>query len=190
MTRSILALATLLAGVGITSTTASASQGEDLQAPNNQGLHVPAAGIRASTLSLPDGASLREITRLYNGRAERHATLHFFPDNWDQFGWRAEGSLGFISGTPFSNSKPLYACALWGHTEAYFTSPDPNCEGQFLTTFGMIGYISDVPLPDTKPIYRCKYVFDRKLRHFDTFYPNCENVPTGSLDFLIGYVFL
>ena len=143
-----------------------------------------------STLSLPNGVNLREIFRHYNGKRERHATLYFFPQYWNEWGWRTEGSMGFISSTPFEHSRPLYACQLNGIRDAFFTSVDSGCEGQFLSSFGMIGYISSVPLPNTQPLYRCYYNFSGRTSHFDTFDAKCENVPRSSLDGVLGYVFL
>lgn len=143
-----------------------------------------------STLSPPNGVNLREIFRHYNGKRERHATLYFFPQFWNEWGWRTEGSMGFISSTPFEHSRPLYACQLSGIKDAFFTSLDSGCEGQFLSSFDIIGYISGVPLPNTQPLYRCHYNFKGRTSHFDTFDAKCENVPQSSLDGVLGYVFL
>lgn len=138
--------------------------------------------------SLPTGFSPREIFRLYR-RGQHHTTLYYMPQNWDELGWQREGTFGFISATPFENSRPLYMCQLHNIAWGYFTSGDPGCEGQFLTPFGLIGYISTAPMPGTSPLYRCNYIYKGQLKHFDTQQANCENVPLGSNDGILGYVF-
>lgn len=147
----------------------------------------PSSG--AGVAALPDGANLREIQRFYR-RGQHHATLYFMPDDWNKIGWRHDGTLGFISATPFENSHPLYMCQLHNITWGYLTSKEPGCEGQFLTPFGMIGYISSVARPDTVPLYRCHYLHKGQLKHFDTRHANCENVPLAKNDGILGYMFL
>lgn len=143
----------------------------------------------ASISALPGDATLREIQRLYR-RGQHHATLHYMPDNWSSIGWSHDGTLGFISATPFENSHPLYMCQLHNIAWGYLTSKEPGCEGQFLTPFGMIGYISSVARPDTVPLYRCHYLHKGQLKHFDTRHANCENVPSAKNDGILGYMFL
>lgn len=182
-------IAILLAAASATATTATASA---TISNNSQPYEIlqEHSGANAASLYLPPGATLREVFRLYNARHERHATLFYFPQNWNEFGWRRENTFGFISGTPFENSRPLYMCGLMGVSHAFFTSPDVKCEGHFLTSFGMVGYISTIPLPDTAPFYRCHYMFKGRLTHFDTTLANCGNIPTAVNDGVLGYVFL
>lgn len=157
-------------------------------APPAEQRHASAAP--AASPYLPPGVSLREIFHFYKSDQERHATMHHFPQNWYDIGWRHVGNLGFISSTPFENSRPLYTCQLNGIAWAFFTHTDPTCGGHFLTNFGLLGYISNVPLPDTAPLYRCHYMFRGQLTHFNTFLANCGNVPTSVNDGIQGYVFL
>lgn len=175
------------AGASATSALAGTAPGDIGPTPAQQDTTM---GALSASPFLPPGVTLRELLRLYNGKHERHATLTYFPQNWNEFGWRQEGTQGFISSSPFENSRPLYMCQLNGVGLALFTSTDVGCEGQFLTPFGLIGYISAAPLPDTAPLYRCQYVFKRALRHFDTRMANCENAPQSSNDGILGYVFL
>lgn len=179
----------LVASVGASSTPALASPAQVTHEATSAQQSSPISA-RAASPYLPPGVTLREIFRLYNGKHERNASLFHFPQNWDKFGWRRENTLGFISGTPFENSRPLYMCQLNGVAHAFFTSMDVKCEGQFLTSFGMIGYISVTPLPDTTPLYRCHYMFKGRLTHFGTTLANCGNIPSSANDGVMGYVFL
>lgn len=179
----------IIAVGAITSPAASAYQATTMEQSTELVAQV-AQEREYSALSLPHGATLREIFRHYNGKRELNATLYFFPQNWDKFGWRMQGSLGFISSTPFENSRPLHACKLNGTKDSYFTSWDVGCEGHFLSSFGLIGYISTVPLPNTQPLYRCSYQFKGRLSHFDTFLANCGHIPNSHNNGPLGYVFL
>lgn len=179
----------LTAMTGASSSTASASPDPSNATESSTQQHSATANQPATPFLAP-GVTLRELLRLYNGKQERHATLTYFPNDWYTHGWRHEGTYGFISSTPFENSRPIYLCAVTDVLHSFFTSTDVGCEGQFLTSFGLIGYISTVPLPDTAPLYRCQYVFKRKTRHFDTRDIHCEQAPKSSNDGLIGYVFL
>lgn len=152
--------------------------------------HV-APSTDTSSLALPVGVTLVELYRYYNSKEANHWSGREMPQNWEKLGWRYEGSLGFISYTPFAGSHALYNCFIGGKND-FFTSPDPNCEGQNLSTWWpILGYVSDTQIPGTVPLYRCMRGYtSTRADHFDTLSSACENVPNKALDGVIGYVFL
>ncbi len=148
-------------------------------------------GTNASTMAVPDGVQLVELYRYYNSKERNHWSGRSMPQNWEQLGWRYEGSLGFISYTPFPGGHALYNCFIAGGND-YFTSPDPNCEGKNLATFmPILGYVADTQISGTVPLYRCMRGYTpTRADHFDTLSSACENVPNKATDGVIGYVFL
>lgn len=154
---------------------------------------VEAAAIESSdsaTLALPEGVTLREIIRMYRSKTGTHSTNFYWPENWHMLGWRLEGTLGFLSATPFENSKPLYSCNGPGNWN-YFTSPDSNCEGQYAPEQSFIGHISTMELPGTVPLYRCVVRWKgRDWRHLDTPAADCEGNASAVNDGILGYMFL
>ena len=172
----------LLASAGMSEVHAQDAQSES---PPATTVHMEA------TLSLPPGVMLREILRLHRPSSQTFATLWFWPQNWEEIGWKMGGSLGFISAAPFENSAPIYWC--WGITNwDMFSSLDPNCEGGYRTPDnGPVGFISTVQLPGTTPLYRCVFKWNgTQWRHFDSLQANCEGVPAVTNDGTLGYVFL
>lgn len=175
----------LLLGIGSVS---AASQSDPAAITN-------AAVQMDPTLSVPPGVVLREIFRIYRPSTNTHVTHHYWPNNWEDIGYIKEGVLGFVSATPFENSVLIRNC-VGPHDWNYFTSSDPDCEaatgGIALPVPGNwnIGYISTVQLPGTVPLYRCSFVWERKVRHFDTHDANCEGVAGANNESPVGYVFL
>ncbi|MGH8053448.1 MAG: hypothetical protein ACREP4_05975 [Stenotrophomonas sp.] len=147
--------------------------------------------VDASTLALPVGVQLVELHRYYNSKEANHWSGREMPRNWQDLGWRHQGSLGFISYTSFSGGHALYNCFIAGKND-FFTSPDPNCEGKNLSTWmPILGYVADTQIPGTVPLYRCMRGYTpSRADHFDTLSSACENVPNKALDGIIGYVFL
>lgn len=146
-----------------------------------------------ASLAVPPGVVLREIFRIHRPSTNTHVTNFYWPDNWEDIGYVMEGTLGFISATSFENSVLIRNCVgpqSWNS----FTSSDPNCEpaagGVVLPGNWNIGYISTVQLPGTIPLYRCSFIWQKKVRHFDTHDANCESVVGANNDGPVGYVFL
>lgn len=145
----------------------------------------------SSTLSLPPGVVLREIFRIHRPKTNTHVTHFYWPENWEDIGYKYEGTLGFISAAPFENSVLIRQC-VGPHPWNNFTSSDPNCEaatgGVVLPGDQNIGYISTVQVPGSVPLYRCGFIWRGMIRHFDTRDLSCEGVggPAG----ILGYVFL
>jgi|GEM_PF-940236 len=143
-----------------------------------------------------DAGANMELFRLNNGKEHNHMTYVNMPSNWEDLGWRLEGSLGFVYSTYFEGARPLYNCYLttaevkWLYK--YFTSADPNCEGWYhstSSTFGwFLGYAASTQLPGTVPLYRC-YINLHK-EHFDTLTSNCEGLSIATNDGIIAYVWL
>lgn len=152
-----------------------------------------AAAELDSSLALPPGVVLREIFRITRPSTNTHVTNFYWPQGWEDIGYVMEGTLGFISAVPFENSVLIRNC-IGPHPWNYFTSSDPNCEadsgGVVLPGNWNIGYISTVQLPGTVPLYRCSFVWERKLRHFDTHQADCEGAVDSHNDGPVGYVFL
>lgn len=151
----------------------------------------PAIAPEDSGLSLPSGFVLREIFRIYRPATNTHVTHFYWPENWEDIGYKYEGTLGFISATPFENSALIRNC-VGPHSWNYFTSLDPNCEastgGVVLPGDWNLGYISTVQIPGSVPLYRCGFVWQGKIRHFDSRDFACEGV--GGTGAVLGYVFL
>lgn len=175
--------AVMLIGVG----GASASESPDPAVIANSAAQMD------PTLFVPSGVVLREIFRIFRPSTNTHVTNYYWPENWEDIGYLREGGLGFISSTPFENSVLIRSC-VGPHSWNYFTSRDPDCEsetgGVVLPGDWNIGYISTVQLPGTVPLYRCSFVWDRKIRHFDTLQVDCEGVREASNEGATGYVFL
>lgn len=150
--------------------------------------HVPLN----ATLSVPPDVVLRHIFRIYRPSTNTRVTHYYWPDRWEDIGYEVEGTIGFISATPFENSVLIRQC-VGPHSWNNFTSPDPNCEpasgGVVLPGDNNIGYISTVHLPGTTPLYRCVFEWRRKIRHFDSLDLNCEGVDGVRNDGTLGYVF-
>lgn len=143
--------------------------------------------------SLPAGVELRPIFRIYRDKTATHNTNYYWPNNWEDIGWKLEGGLGSVSSTQFENSIHLRSC-VGPHSWNYFTSSDPNCEagigGVIIPGNWDIGYVSAVELPGTAPLYRCSFWWDKKMRHFDTLRADCEGWGGAFLDGVLGYVFM
>lgn len=144
----------------------------------------------AAVNSVPEGVTLREIFRAVSRpNKDAHITLHYWPQNWEDLGWRIEGTLGFISSTQFPGSAPLYNCFIGG-AYGYFSSTDGACEGNQTTTLERTGFISQFQIAGTVPLHRCVFKYQNKLwHHYDTLDANCEGHPER-LDGILGYVFL
>lgn len=151
------------------------------------GIDPPSA---AASMALPTGVTLREIIRMYRSKTQTHSTNFYWPENGHKQGWRLEGTLGFLSSTPFQDSTPLYSCNGPGNWN-YFTSPDPDCEAGYHVGDYFIGHISKVALPGTLPLYRCVFIWKgTDWRHFDTLDPTCEGSVSAVNDGVLGHVFL
>ena len=147
--------------------------------------------LDATAMSLPPGVMLREIFRIHRPKTNTHVTHYYWPENWEDIGYEYEGTLGFISAAPFENSVLIRNC-VGPHSWNYFTSADPNCEaatgGVVLPGDWHIGYISTVQVPGSVPLYRCGFIWQGKIRHFDSRDFACEGV--GGTGGILGYVFL
>ena len=142
------------------------------------------------TLVVPPGVTLVEFFRIHHAGTNTHLSTYLIPPHWGPE-WTRNGTLGFISRTPFENSVLIWQC--WGKTSPnnIMTSTDPNCEGQYKPPGqGPLGYVSTVQLPGTIPLYRCSYVWQSKLRHFDSIEASCEGNAATNNDGILGYVFL
>lgn len=166
-----------------TAASAPASQ-SDLSAAANAAVQMD------PTLAVPPGVTLSEVVRIYRPNLGSHVSV-----NWDyglylRDGWHIEGTLGFISLTPFENSLPIRECV--SHTPwDTFSSTDANCEGQPMLPYSHLrGYISQAQLPGTVPLYRCRHLWEGKSRHFDTLRADCDGAPGAILDGPLGYVFM
>lgn len=60
--------------------------------------------------SLPAGVELRPIFRIYRDKTATHNTNYYWPSNWEDIGWKLEGSLGSVSSTQFENSIHIRSC--------------------------------------------------------------------------------
>lgn len=139
---------------------------------------------------VPPGVALAELHRLHNARLHTHTSRLNMGHDWEKDGWRIEGTLGFVSVTPFENSALIWEC--WGPSPYdLFTSRDSNCEGQNVPPGqGPVGYISTVQTAGTVPLYRCVYVWQKKLRHYDSPRADCEGNAEARNDGPLGYVFM
>ncbi|MDQ1119360.1 MULTISPECIES: hypothetical protein [Pseudoxanthomonas] len=154
------------------------------------------AHIESAQANAPEGATLVQLYRYYNPKEINHYSGREMPQNWQDLGWRQDGTNGFISYTPFAGSRTLYNCFIPGGIDL-FTSTDANCEGQGKATWAPItGYIAASQIPGTVPLYRCQRGGIKKINgvwradHFDTLSSVCENVPNPAMDGVLGYVFL
>lgn len=149
-----------------------------------------AQSVEVAPLTVPEGATLVEMFRWYNPNTTDRYSGRELPQNWQLLGWRLEGTVGFISYTPFPGSHPLYSCATNEKVPDYFSSVDANCEGQLKVYWApIIGYLASTQIPGTVPLYRCDtpgYEED----HFDTTSPVCEgNKPGAVNEGPLGYIF-
>ncbi|MCD7096926.1 hypothetical protein [Stenotrophomonas sp. MMGLT7] len=141
----------------------------------------------ATSYALPIGVTLVQLNRYFKPRGTKRLSHLNLPQNWGQLGWRHEGTLGFISTTPFAASHPIYSCFVAGQ-EDFFTSLDVNCEGHQPFSGGhLVGYVSSVPVEGALPIYRCR--IEWRKAHMDSFDPHCYGEVGSNNDGLIGYVF-
>jgi len=178
----VLGISILLASSGVT---VAQAKEPDLAAIANAAVQMD------PTLAVPPGVTLLELFRLHNSALNTHATLWYMPSGWSSVGWSNEGSLGFMSTTQFENSVLIRQC--WGPSpNDFFTSGDPNCEGQTVAPGmpGGIGFISTVQIAGTVPLYRCSHKWQGKWRHYDTHSANCDGNTAASNDGPLGYIFL
>lgn len=144
--------------------------------------------------ALPQSVQLQELHRYFwapVGTLGYHFSGLFLPRIFERY--RLEGSLGFVSTTPFAGSHLLYSCLIYYPNVApsSFTSIDANCEGRAPNTgHGNAGYVSSSQIPGTVPLSRCVIVGNGRLDHFDTLSTNCEGNRDARFDAVIGYVFL
>lgn len=172
-------------GLAISALVASGSAVAQGRAPT-----TAASFDEASSFSLPSQVNLREIFRAYREVSNTHSTEFYWPENWEKIGFILEGSLGFISSTPFAGGTAIYGCGGPGNWN-YFSSVDENCEGQVVVPYGRKGYIATSQLPGTMPLFRCVFRWNGKhFRHFDTLQANCEGVSGAVNNGPLGYVFL
>lgn len=142
----------------------------------------------------PGGFTGREVFRLFNNKTKNHLSYHEMPSNWEDLGWRKEGTLGFVSTTYFADARPMYVCYMWSKDtnwdHKYFSTNDPGCEGQNQPNyFGYFeGYLASTQLPGTVPLYRCYIELTKD--HFDTLSSNCEGEALAQFEKLLGYIFL
>lgn len=156
-------------------------------------LSIPALGSNASAAiftmaqTVPTGASLVELRRWFKpwpGTHDHRAGTSGYPN------YNNEGTLGFVSSTPFAGSHALYECQrVYGpggqQNFDFFTTTATNCEGAVIWPNGvtLIGYVSTTQIAGTTPIYRCR---DNE-NHFDSLSGACEgHIGEG----ILGYVFL
>lgn len=126
---------------------------------------------------------LRELRRLYSPSPFDHKSATYLDPNYFN-----ERSLGFVSTTAFTGSRPIYLCFHRPSSPDYFTSLDFNCEGKFRgDPYGyaphLTGFISTTQIADTAPLYRCRAGND----HFESFDGGCEGYLKEQL---LGYVFV
>lgn len=166
-----------------TAASAPASQA-DLSAAANAAVQMN------PTLAVPPGVTLSEVVRIYRPNLGSHKSVNWDYGGYLQEGWHIEGTLGFISFTPFENSAPIRECV--SHTPwDNFSSIDVNCEGQpMLPAPKLRGYISQVQLAGTVPLYRCRHFWEGKQRHYDTLRADCDGNPAAISDGILGYVFM
>ncbi len=140
--------------------------------------------------AFPPGAQMVEMVRLYNNRITDRISTHGMPDNWEDLGWRVEGTVGFMAFYPWGDAVPLYNCFSNDSSNDYFTSNDANCEGHFLSTWApIIGWVMPYQIEGTVTLYRCDtpgYAED----HFDTTDVNCEGKPGAINEGLIGWIWM
>ncbi|RDZ28504.1 hypothetical protein [Lysobacter silvisoli] len=164
-------------------------------------LLAPAAAVPAqqpandvTLAALPPGVQLRELNRYFfnhNNGSGYHFSAFYLPNTWE-FYYDKEGTLGFVSMTPFENSRPIYNCLIEVPRKhpSPFTSLDVNCEGQIPNSWhGFTGYLSTVQIEGTVPLYRCRFTRGQP-HHFDTHSPNCEGNPNAVSEGVLGYIFL
>lgn len=140
--------------------------------------------------AFPPGAQMVELVRLYNPRDTDRISTHGMPDNWEDLGWRVEGTVGFMAFMPWGDAVPLYSCFANDGSRDYFSSRDPNCEGHFPFALPIVGWIMPYQIEGTVPLYRCDtpgYAED----HFDTTDINCESNKPGAVnEGLLGYIWM
>lgn len=162
---------------------------------------LPISGAEATKLldagsqSRIEGLTYRWVYRLANSRTKNHMSYWELPSNWGKLGWKNEGLMGFASLEWFEGARPLYNCYLSSKQTnwdwKYFSSVDPNCEGQSWGTGDLgyfVGYISSTQLPGTVPLRRC-YI-QHNHDHFDTLTDNCEGAWQAKDEGILGYLFL
>lgn len=161
---------------------------------------LPISGNEATKLlstasqSRPEGLNYRWVYRMFNNKNKNHFSYWEMPRNWGDLGWKNEGLLGYASLDWFEGARPLFWCYMTSRElnwdRKYFTSNDPNCEGQHKVEFlgYFIGYVASTQLPGTVPLRRC-YI-QHNHDHFDTLTENCEGAWQAQNETILGYIFL
>src|SRR5688500_15478885 len=158
-------------------------------------LSIPASGSGSSAAiftmaqSVPPGANLVELRRWYTSQGQFNAGDHRAGTTPPAYPYANEGTLGFVSSTPFAGSHAIYECERRYHWNDisnvidFFTTTATNCEGAVIAPNGvvLIGYVSTTQIAGTTPLYRCR----DDDNHFDSLSGGCEG-HTG--EGILGYV--
>ncbi|MCB9653512.1 MAG: hypothetical protein H6729_05170 [Deltaproteobacteria bacterium] len=105
-------------------------------------------------------------------------------------GCRFEYTIGYSLSSngagfyPVRGDKYLYSCIVYTpRGREYFTTTDPNCEGQSTSGSFLAGAVWNTGGSGRHPVYRCR---TWEGEHFDSIWQNCEGF---QLEHMHGYMY-